>query len=199
MSIDTSSLHFEGGNGRPQVIAWFDDFDGSQPFEALSNFYIGKPIRIREFGDRFMTGEHAFAALKAFRDGQKTEEYRDIRDARSPGEAKYLGQKCRLRQDWEAVKYDVMMAVLRAKFTLDREEGNILLTTGDALLIEGTFWDDEVWGVALGNVESPFVAPGRNWLGTMLMARRAELKAEEFFGYKSDAGTYNGRFAVNQF
>ncbi len=197
----TDRLNVITGNGRPLLIGWFDDFDGDHKYRALSNFFIGAPIDMTSvWGDTFMTGEHAFAAMKAFGEEGKTRAYEQIRDARTPGEAKQRGRVCNLREDWESVKYDVMMTVLRHKFTLDRHEGEVLLTTGDALLIEGTYWNDHVWGVALGGERStPLAEPGRNWLGTMLMARRAELRAESLFNMKADTGIYNGLFCVGEF
>lgn len=199
MSALSDRLNVVTGNGRPIVIAWFDDFDGPHDFAALSNFYEGEPIAIKAWGDTFKTGEHAFAAMKAYDEYGKTVSYMQIRDANGPGGAKALGRVCRLRDDWEEVKYDVMMTVLRHKFTLDREEGKVLLQTGDALLIEGTFWGDHVWGVALGENSEPLAEPGRNWLGTMLMARRAELRAETLFNVKAETGEYNGLFCIGDF
>lgn len=194
MNDSENPLHIHGGNGRPWVIAYFDDFNGHHSFEALSNFYIGEPIHMRLLSKHpFMTGEHAFAAMKT----RTHDDFVQIREARSPGEAKALGRRCALRPDWEEVKLDAMMAVLRAKFTLEREEGRVLLSTGDALLIEGTQWGDEVWGVSLRR-NDPFKSHGRNWLGTLLMARRAELKAEDAFGYKHPTGEYNLLFATDK-
>jgi ribA/ribD-fused uncharacterized protein len=191
----TKHLHIFDEGGNPEVIAWFDDFDGVHDYMALSNFYEGEPLNIPWFSDEpFATGEHAFAAMKAVR----RDEFKRIQKSRSPGEAKALGQACKLRPDWESVKYDVMLAVLREKFTLDRVEGRVLLSTGDALLIEGTYWEDMVWGVALFNDRNPLMAPGRNWLGTMLMARRAELKAERLFGHRHQTGAYNAVFATGK-
>ena len=193
MNDSEHPLHIHGGNGRPWVIAYFDDFDGPHSFEALSNFYVGDPIYLRLLsGKPFMTGEHAFAAMKT----RTHADFVKIRQAPSPGAAKALGRRVALRPDWEEVKYDVMMAVLRAKFTPHREEGDILLATGDALLIEGTHWGDRVWGVSMDAREIPLLAPGRNWLGTMLMARRAELKAEVRFGHAHITGQFNAWFAT---
>lgn len=168
------------------VIAWFDDFndenDKVNRFRFLSNFYVGAPIIID--GLEFQTGEHAFQAYKA----QNYTDFEIVGTATSPGAAKALGRRIPLREDWEAVKYDVMALVVRSKFTLDREEGDLLLNTGDALLVEGTYWGDQVWGVALqrDSGQSPrnpaLMSHGRNWLGTLLMARRAELRAMEQVG-----------------
>lgn len=193
----TKNLHRFTPDGLPVMIAWFDEFDGINPYAALSNFYIGAPISIPGLGSAqtYMTGEHAYAAMKCW--GVKSNKnYDRIVAAPDPQSAKTLGRTLPMRPDWEEVKYDVMLAVLRAKFTLTREEGKMLLNTGDALLIEGTYWEDEVWGVDL-IVDSPLHAPGRNWLGTMLMARRAELKAEKMFNNLTiDTGAYNASFAT---
>ena len=194
-NLDPNALNAQGH------ILWFDDLGtGNEEYRFLSNFYEGEPITLPgvtweallaadAFVDRhvhlhaltgsvgFATGEHAFAAMKFW--GSDAEHFFDIVHASGPNPAKVLGRsrKHPLRADWEVVKLDVMAAVTRAKYTLDREEGKRLLETGDRLLVEGNFWGDEVWGVAL-DVEG---VPGRNWLGTLLMARRAELRAAQAY------------------
>jgi ribA/ribD-fused uncharacterized protein len=156
------------------AISWFDDFgDPGNPNKFLSNFYPGTPLQIRGFS--FRTGEHAFQAMKATTQA----EARRIEAAPNPSSAKALGRSALLRKDWEAVKYDAMMVVLRTKFTLKRAEGKMLLDTGNQYLVEGTFWGDQVWGVALEDGHRSWPrSPGRNWLGTLIMARRAELVAQ---------------------
>lgn len=161
------------------VIAWFDDFDDTaeqrNQYRFLSNFYQGEPLNDGYWS--YLTGEHMFAAYKTKNGAQ----FHEIRNAYDPNEAKALGRACDLRPDWETRKYDVMRWVLATKFTLVREEGAMLLDTGDALLVEGTWWADRVWGVDLGTNKfaAPQHRPGRNWLGALLMARRAELRAEK--------------------
>lgn len=173
--------------GIPHVISWFDDFDTpDNEWRFLSNFYVGEPI---VFGGYVaLTGEHLFQAMKA-RDGLH---FRKILATPTPSAAKAEGRHLLgLRPDWEKVKYDVMRVVLALKFQLSREEGRRLLATGDALLVEGTHWGDKVWGVALPkDEEEPGAAwarsPGRNWLGALLMARRAELVGELASGARFD-------------
>ena len=181
-------------------ISWFDDFnedEGEKPtngYRFLSNFYVGEvftlPNVIWDDGTEieFKTGEHAFQAFKAFKDA----EFAAIVAAPTPAKAKALGRSCELRPDWEAVKFDVMMAVLRAKFTWQRYEGKALVDTKQALLTEGTFWYDDTWGVMLNKQGRP----GRNWLGTLLMARRAELVAEVLGSPQVDTGQYNVSWAL---
>ena len=195
------------------VIAWFDDFGGDHEHAVLSNFYKGAPIVLPltwemlwegEAARAWMesheidpgayveaaTGEHLFAAFKA----EWVDDFAAVLLATNkqgvldPGKSKELGRKIGLREDWEEIKLDVMMLVLRSKFTLARHEGQVLLGTGDALLIEGTHWADRVWGVDLDEDHpDPQTAYGRNWLGTLLMARRAELAAEMMYGATSRA------------
>lgn len=155
-------------------IEYFDSFRGSNPHAFLSNFYQS-PFTLA--GKRYPTGEHAFQAYKA----RTVVAHETIRRAPDPGTAKARGQRVPLRPDWEVVKYDVMRQVLRAKFAAGSELAAQLLATGDALLIEGTEWNDRVWGVALPSKE------GRNWLGHLLMARRAELRSGEEEADQSEA------------
>jgi hypothetical protein len=176
--------------GAPDVISYLDDFEGANEWGALSNFYQGAPIRFDRFA--FATGEHFFQALKA----KTRADFNKVIACPTPAEAKQQGKHMlRLRPDWERVKYDVMRLVLSRKFAQGRDEARVLLATGNALIVEGTMWGDQVWGVDLragrkdrGGEQrdgEPFergepwrVSPGRNWLGALLMARRAELVAE---------------------
>lgn len=162
----------------PEHIKWFDDLGpGNEKYRFLSNFYEGSPLTLPLFDPEKVyawTGEAFFAAWKA----NDSETFLEIFTERDPRKARSLGRKCDLRPDWEQIKYDVMMLTLRLKFDLDREEGKRLLATGNAFLQEGTYWGDDVWGTKLQEKGEP----GRNWLGTMLMAVRAELKAETVFG-----------------
>jgi ribA/ribD-fused uncharacterized protein len=160
----------------PTRITYFDAFEGPNEWAFLSNFYVAdEPLWVDD--KSYATGEHLFQAYKA----RTTKAHEKIRKAKSPGVAKMRGKTCRLRDDWEEIKYDVMRLTLKTKFSTHREEGALLLNTGDALLIEGTDWGDTVWGVERTNDRFD-LWPGRNWLGTLLMARRAELRAEKLFG-----------------
>lgn len=160
----------------PAAITYFDSFEGPNEWAFLSNFYVGEePLWWND--KSYATGEHLYQAMKA----RTTKVHEKIRKAKYPGTAKARGQVCALRNDWEEIKYDVMRLTLKTKFTTAREEGELLLSTGDALLIEGTDWNDRVWGVARNSDRFDLWA-GRNWLGTLLMARRAELRAQRLFG-----------------
>jgi ribA/ribD-fused uncharacterized protein len=130
----------------------------------LSNFYLS-PI-VLPGGHVAPSLEHAFQAYKCRRD----EDFELILSAATPGAAKRLGRQVSLRMDWEAAKIKVMRWLLTLKFYLNGSELSArLLATDDALLIEGNSWGDRFWGV--------YEDVGDNWLGYLLMGRRAELRA----------------------
>jgi ribA/ribD-fused uncharacterized protein len=112
------------------------------------------------------TSEHYFQAQKFA--GTKFED--KVRTAHSAREAANLGRNRQFpfRKDWEKVKDDIMLDALRAKFTQNKELREILLGTGNAILIEHTkndnYWADGGDGT------------GKNMLGVLLMKVREELK-----------------------
>jgi hypothetical protein len=114
----------------------------------------------------FPTVEHAFAAAKT----HDVETKKRIASAPTPSAAKYAGRKVALREDWESVKTDVMLSLIRIKFTKHPNLGAMLLDTGDASLLEGNSWNDRVWGVDVRTGE------GENRLGQILMQVRDELE-----------------------
>lgn len=133
-------------------------------YEFLSNF-TNSPLLYE--GETYPTIEHAFQAAKTF----DPVERQKVRAATSPGSAKRLGRRVTLRTDWEAVKYDIMLALLRQKFS-DPVLREKLLATGDAELIEGNTWGDRTWGCV--QVNGKWV--GKNHLGKLLMRVRTEVQ-----------------------
>ena len=75
-----------------------------------------------------------------------------------------------LRRDWESVKVGIMRDVVRAKFTQHDDIRQILLSTGDAKIVEHTE-NDSYWGDG-GD------GSGKNMLGRILMEVREDLKKE---------------------
>ena len=57
--------------------------------------------------------------------------------------SKKKGRKLVIRDDWEVVKYDLMVSVVYAKFTQNENLKVFLLSTGDEDLVENTTgWHD---------------------------------------------------------
>jgi ribA/ribD-fused uncharacterized protein len=136
----------------------------------LSNFF---PAVLVWDGIHFPTSEHAFNAGKTLNIEQR------IRIAAAPtaAEAKRLGRCLTLRPGWdESVRYQVMTAVLRAKFTCRADRTKLLLSTGDRLLVEGNDWHDQHWGDCVCGRPS-CATPGQNHLGRLLMELREELRS----------------------
>ncbi len=141
-------------------------FRGAWAF--LSNF---QPAVLDWEGITYPTSEHAFNA------GKTTDEdaRRWIAVAPTPREAKRRGRAVQLRPGWdERVRFEVMADVLRAKFACRPERVAALVGTGDAVLVEGNTWHDNVWGDC--HCGRPACAgAGANHLGRLLMELRAEL------------------------
>lgn len=134
-------------------------------YGEFSNF-ARYPIRLH--GKTWPTSEHFFQAQKYA--GTPREE--EIRQAKTPREAARLGRdrKVRLRRDWESVKDAVMREAVLAKFTQHDDLRELLLSTGDATLVEHT-QNDSYWGDG-GD------GSGRNMLGRILMEVRDELRRQ---------------------
>lgn len=118
-------------------------------------------------GLRWKTSEHYFMA-------QKTTDKRareQIRKAKSPAVAKALGRAVKLRRDWDAVKFDVMVRACHAKFSQNPSLAAALLSTGDAAIHEDC--DDPWWG---GGPNHP---DGRDLLGRALMVVRDRLRGKQ--------------------
>lgn len=121
-----------------------------------------------EMGGRtWPTSEHWFQAMKFPGDPPIQER---IRLAPTPADAKRLAwNHPGLREDWDRVRDDVMLEVLRAKFAQHAKLARILLSTGDEELVEHTE-KDSYWGDG-GD------GSGANRLGRLLMQVRSELRA----------------------
>jgi ribA/ribD-fused uncharacterized protein len=136
----------------------------------LSNFY---PSMLTWEGITYPTAEHAYNA------GKTTARYLRyaLAEAPTPQKAKRLGRGMDLRPDWEDARFDVMRAVLHAKFTCHPKRIEALRSTGDAVLIEGNRWHDQVWGDCYCGRQK-CTEPGVNNLGFMLMELRTQMEAQ---------------------
>lgn len=138
-------------------------FEGKYHF--LSNFFVC-PVRYK--GLLYTNSEAAFQAAKA-----TEEKMKQVFTYLPPSEAKYLGRRVQLRPDWEQVKDEVMLDIVRAKFKNNADLRQKLLETGNEELVEGTLWKDMYWGIDLKT------GKGENHLGKILMQVREEIYEEE--------------------
>lgn len=140
-----------------------------KPYGAFSNLYRRDVMFDEEV---FATSEHAYQAGKA----RKPAVRKWLMEAPSPSLLAMAAHGLYywdIAPGWSKTKFDRMRAVLRAKFTQHTDLRRLLLSTGDARLVETATIDNEVnrlWGEVNG--------VGRNMLGALLMELRDELRVE---------------------
>jgi len=146
-----------------------DTFAGE--YRWLSNFHLTNiPPK---------STEHYFQAAKARDDEEGLNWKKVIFAVPTPNEAKKLGRKVPLREDWEYIKINVMQVALAKKFLGSYELYQKLIDTKDAYLIEGTVWHDNTWGICYKkDCEKCKDIRGKNLLGTLLMELREILNKE---------------------
>lgn len=136
-----------------------------KPYGCFSNF----SRHGIELDDQWWpTTEHYFQAQKFV--GTPYAEL--IRLAAGPREAAAMGRDRNypLRQDWEAVKDEIMFKAVLHKFTIHADLRAILLQSGEEELVEKTT-TDYYWGCGVTRT-------GKNMLGKLLMRARTVLRNE---------------------
>ena len=130
-------------------------------YSFLSNFY-NTPV------GEYRNAEAAFQAAKCVLPSDKAK-FKNL----SAVEAKRLGRRVKMRSDWNRVKVNVMLDIVRQKFANNPVLAQKLMATDGMELIEGNTWGDTTWGV------DERTGKGDNWLGKILMQVRRELLASE--------------------
>lgn len=150
------------GDGAESGVLQF--YSVREAYGAFSNF---APYPIEVDGLRWPTAEHYFQAQKF----AGTPHAEAIRQARSPMIAARMGRsRARpLRPDWEAVRDEIMLRAVRAKFAQHADLAALLRGTGAALIVEHA-GRDRYWGDG-GD------GSGANRLGQILMLVRDEWRA----------------------
>jgi N-glycosidase YbiA len=136
-------------------------------YDFLSNFYI---CTIMLDSVDYPSVEHAFQAAKTF----DSDERYQVQTAPTPAQAKRLGRRVTLREDWESVKLDILEVLVRQKFTRHPDLQKLLVATGEIELIEGNTWNDRFYGAMWNEKKAEWI--GKNHLGKILMKVRQELR-----------------------
>ncbi|MHB0928815.1 MAG: NADAR family protein [Candidatus Nanopelagicales bacterium] len=138
-----------------------------RPYGAFSNLFR----RDVEFeGVVYPTAEHAYQAGKA----RRPEVRAWLLAAPTPALVAMAAHglyQWDVVPDWATTKFNRMRAVLAAKFSQHADLAELLLSTGEARLVEAATTDNAVnrlWGEVNGH--------GQNMLGAMLMEVRAGLR-----------------------
>lgn len=140
-----------------------------KPYGAFSNLYRREVVFE---GETFATSEHAYQAGKP-----RKKAVRDwLMAAPSPSLLAMAAHGLYywdVAPGWSTTKFDRMRDILRAKFEQHDDLRELLLSTGDARLVESATVDNEVnrlWGEVNG--------VGKNMLGVLLMEIREELQGK---------------------
>jgi ribA/ribD-fused uncharacterized protein len=139
--------------------------DFRKEYFFLSNFYISEFTYNRT---KYNCVEIPFQAAKAKNDSDKVL----IESCSTPADAKEIGGRIELKNNWEAIKYVIMLNIVTAKFKGNKMLIDKLLATGDSILIEGNTWNDDCWGSCWHNE----TVIGKNHLGIILMRVRNKYK-----------------------
>lgn len=139
-------------------------YSRKSPYGEFSNFALF-PIKVDN--KIWGTSEHYYQAHKY--DQSKFQEY--VRQATTPEEAAVRGRNKEIpkRNNWKQVKDQIMYKALVAKYTQHKPLKELLLSTGEAPIIEHTK-RDKYWGDA-GN------GTGQNKLGKMLVDIRSKIRS----------------------
>lgn len=133
------------------------------PYGFLNNF---KKARMFIYGKWWNNVEAPYQASKC----TDPVEANAIWACATPRDARDLGQKVQMRQDWDQVKNQIMYECCMAKFLQHKDLREQLIATGDQELIEDSPVD-YYWGCGGKGT-------GKNMLGKTLMRIRDELKGE---------------------
>ena len=154
--IEKPEIHFYRSNERP--------------YGVFSNLYR-TPIQFE--GEEFPTAEHAYQAGKPAKPAVR--EW--LLSAPTPALVAMAAHGLYtwdIVPNWSKTKFDRMRGVLRAKFTQHPDLGELLLSTGDARIVEAGKTNNAVnrlWGEVNGK--------GKNMLGVLLMEIRTELRLKQ--------------------
>lgn len=157
-----------------------------KPFGAFSNLY---PREIRFDGELYPTAEHAYQAGKAAKKAVR----QWILSAPNPALVAMAAHglySWDVVPNWASIKFERMRNVLLAKYQQHEDLRTLLLSTGDARLVESAKTDNPVnrlWGEVNGK--------GQNMLGKLLMEVRTELSLSGMAnqGHREDTAAKTAR------
>ena len=163
-AVSKGSKHENVHGGIDKTIYFYHRED---PYYEFTNFWVS-PMQID--GEMYKTAEHYFQSQKFSHNPFTSDE---VRNASGPGDAFKLARKYSnaIRSDWhKGAKEDVMLKVLRKKFTQNEQLKYLLLSTCDKKLVEDSP-DDDYWGIGKDG-------DGDNVLGELLMQVRKEIRRD---------------------
>ena len=148
-------------------------------YAFLSNSDERFPVYDPKDEIQYPTNEHFYQAHKF---GTKPSRI-FISTLATPGKAKRAGRGIGIPeevkedmclQQWQDISLDILLTGLRLKFNQNPMAANLLLATGNRVLVEKNNWGDDFFGMVL-DPEGKWT--GKNHLGRLLMQVRDELRS----------------------
>lgn len=140
-------------------------FGFKDEYYFLSNMSPCDPFTIDDV--QYKSSENYYQAMKTT---DEDEQY--IISLLTSYKSKTYARTLSIRYDWDSVKLDVMRTALEHKFKTPKLK-ELLIATGDKVIVEGNTWGDKFWGVSAKD------GHGENNLGILLMELRHKLKQQE--------------------
>lgn len=135
-------------------------------FKFLSNF---EPCQVEFDGVTYPSTEHAYQAAKTT--DLKVRALFLLPNV-TAGKAKRMAKTMKVREDWNAIRVDLMEGLLRQKFAPGTPLALELVALKDYEICEGNYWHDNFWGSCTC---SKCADKGENVLGKLMMKLRDEL------------------------
>lgn len=161
-----------------EITNGFVFFWGAAPPQGVFSNWYKKSFE--HDGKRFNCSEQYMMYAKAIVFGDE-ETAALIMKSKDPREQKALGRQVKNFDagKWMAVCQDVMVPALVSKFEQDPYALEVMMSTGDAIIVEASPYDN-IWGIGLSADDPDAQIPGRwkgkNFLGKVLMRARDELR-----------------------
>ena len=134
-------------------------------------------------GIKYNCAEQYMMAEKA-RLFEDSKTLKKILSTNSPKEQKSLGREVKNFnvQKWESKAKEIVLNGNLAKFRQDKKLRQLLLDTGDSILVEASPYD-KIWGIGLTEddkrAKSKSTWQGKNWLGYILTEVKQILKNDK--------------------
>jgi ribA/ribD-fused uncharacterized protein len=138
------------------------------------------PSLIIEGGQSFNCNEQYMIAKKAETFGD-TKMLTEIMNTKYPRDQKALGREISNYDDdvWSDKRFEIVVQANRLKFDQNPDLKEMLLSTGDKILVEASY-EDPIWGIGLHFDNDAILDEskwqGQNLLGKAIMLVREELK-----------------------
>ncbi|MHA2363111.1 MAG: NADAR family protein [Candidatus Hodarchaeales archaeon] len=140
---------------------------------AFNNVHVRIPFKEETIivdNIQYHSVEHYYQAMKSYGTSDHGTVLKEMSSELSPRKAWSIGQKFKIRKNWDDIRKSIMERGVKEKFSHPRLI-NLLLQTGDTLLMPVKF--DKYWGSGLNG-------KGKNILGKILMDLRKELQIYHF-------------------